>query len=87
MKKFFYVLSLSFIDFFSIYFLYELEAPAFAITPKTVACAFAAPDIVGGEEDYFVIILVFSDIFALSIAATAPDVAILASAIPYVAVP
>ena len=37
-------------------------------------------------EDYFVIILAFDDLFALSTASAASDVAILASAIPYVAI-
>ena len=71
---------------FSIYFLYDLEAPAFAVTPITAACVSAAPDIVGGVEDYFVIILAFDDLFALSTAPAASDVAILASAIPYVTI-
>ena len=72
---------------FSIDFQCDIEAPAFAITPKTDACASTAPDIVGGVEDYFVIILAFADLFALSTAAAAPVVAILASTILYEAVP
>ena len=71
--------------FFSIYFLYELEAPAFAVTPKTAACASAALDIVGDVEDYFVIIFAFANLFALSTTAAVSVVAILASAITDVA--